>query len=149
MTRSVTYASGMPERLRPDDVTTVPKFTEYARQELGLSFPLGKGRREAWMKWCKEEMTTQTWSFLQLTNAVDYIKKGRRSCRTLYGILHYIDEAGDYQARREFDLEVHDLQVNVADALEVESDEGWRRKLALARGQALAMVYEQWRAERA
>ena len=60
MTRSVNYVSGMPDRLLPEDVTTVPKFTEYARQELGLSYPVGKGRREGWMRFCKEEMNTRT-----------------------------------------------------------------------------------------
>jgi len=147
--RSVSYVSGMPDRLRPEDVTTVPKFTEYARQELGLSYPVGKGRRNGWMKYCKEEMSTQSWTFLQLITAVDYIKDGGRSCRTLYGILHYVDEAGEVNARVSKDLEDDNLQVNVADALNVEQDESWRRKLALAQGQALAMVYEQWRVERA
>ncbi len=149
MVRSVSYVSGMPDRLRPEDVTTVPKFTEFARQELGLSFPLGKGRRNAWMKYCKQEMSTQSWTFLQLTTAVLFIKKGRRSCHTLYGILHYVDEAGDMQARVNKDLENHNLQVNVAAALETERDEGWRRRLSLAQGQALELVYAQWRAEQA
>lgn len=147
MTRSVNYVSGMPDRLLPEDVTTVPKFTEYARQELGLSYPVGKGRREGWMRFCKAEMKTQNWSFEQLVVAVGYIKAGKRSCRTLYGILYYVDEAGARKIRRDFDMTTHDLQVNVADALNVERDETWRRKLALARGQALAMVYEQWRSE--
>lgn len=149
MARSVSYVSGMPDRLRPEDVTTVPKFTEYARQELGLSYPVGKGRREGWMHYCKEEMSTQSWTFTQLTTAVDYIKVGRRSCRTLYGILHYVDEAGDMKARVNKDLEDDNLHVNVADALEIEHDESWRRKLALAQGKALEMVYAQWRVERA
>jgi len=147
VTRSVNYVSGMPDRLLPKDVTSVPKFTEYARQELGLSYPVGKGRREGWMHFCKEEMKTQNWSFDQLVVAVEYIKDGKRSCRTLYGILYYVGEAGDLKARRDLDLTTHNLQVKVADALNVEKDETWRRRLALARGQALAMVYEQWRLE--
>jgi len=101
------------------------------------------------MKYCKEEMSTQSWTFLQLTTAVLFIKKGRRSCRTLYGILHYVDEAGDMQARVNKNLENHNLQVNVADALQVERDEGWRRRLSLAQGKALEMVYKQWELERA
>ena len=147
MARSVTYGSGIPDRLQPEDVTTVPKFTEFARQELGLSYPLGKGRREGWMKYCKEEMSTQSWTFKQLITAVTYIKDGHRSCRTLYGILHYIDEAGDVKARVNKEFKDHNLHVNVAAALETEQDEEWRRRLSLAQGPALELAYAQWRAE--
>jgi len=147
--RSVSYVSGMPDRLRPEDVTTVPKFTEYARQELGLSYPVGKGRREGWMHHCKEEMSTQSWTFAQLVVAVQYIKETRANCRTLHGILWYIDEAGRAGDHLLEEQQITDLHVNVADALEIEHDESWRRKLALAQGKALEMVYAQWRVERA
>ena len=149
MRPSVSYSSGKPERLQPEDITTVPAFTEYARQELGLSYPLGKGRREGWMKYCKSEMETQGWSFVQLVAAVQHIKAKRASCRTLQGIFYYVDEAAflSFQAKKR--QQNHDLHANVADALQVERDEGWRRRLSLAQGQALAMVYDQGRLERA
>jgi hypothetical protein len=146
---SVSYSSGKPERLRPEDITSVPAFTEYARQELGLSYPVGKGRREGWMKHCLEEMVTQDWDFVQLVAAVQYIKAKRASCRTLHGILYYVDEAALLSLRAAKQQQNTDLHANVADALQVERDEGWRRRLSLAQGQALAMVYDQWRLERA
>ena len=144
MARSVSYASGNPERLRPEDVTSVPKFTEYARQELGLSYPVGKGRREGWMKYAKEEMETQSWSFTQLVTAVQHIKSTRASCRTLQGIFWYVDEAQRLEVSLLRKQETFNLQVNVAEALASESDEMWRRKLSLAQGRALEMVYSQW-----
>lgn len=147
MTRYVNYVSGMPDRLLPEDVTSVPKFTEYARQELGLSYPVGKGRREGWMKHCKEEMNTQSWSFVDLVTAVDYIKEKRSVCHTLYGILWYVGDARRTVQTVQREQDDTNLHMKVADALNVEEDETWRRKLALARGQALAMVYEQWRSE--
>ena len=144
MVRSVSYASGKPERLRPEDVTSVPKFTEYARQELGLSYPVGKGRREGWMKHCKEEMGTQNWGFADLVAAVQHIKKTRAVCRTLNGILWYVGDAQRLAKAERKTQETFDLQVNVAEALASEPDEGWRRKLSLAQGRALEMVYSQW-----
>ncbi len=149
MVRSVSYASGKPERLRPEDVTSVPSFTEYARQELGLSYPVGKGRREGWMKHCKEEMKTQSWSFADLVAAVQYIKEKRPVCHTLNGILWYVGDAQRLGLSLLQEREITDLHMNVADALKVERDEGWRRKLSLAQGKALQMVYQQWELERA
>lgn len=149
MVRSVSYASGKPDRLRPEDVTSVPSFTQYARQELGLSYPVGKGRREGWMKHCKEEMGTQGWSFAQLVATVQYIKEKQPVCHTLNGILWYVGDAHRVNLNRDKQQEITDLHMNVADALKVERDEGWRRKLSLAQGKALAIVYQQWRLERA
>ncbi len=149
MKRSVSYASGQPERLQPEDVTTVPKFTQFVRQELGLSYPVGKGRREGWMKYCKNEMEVQGWSFRQLVDAVHYIKEERKSCKTLQGTLWYVDEAQRWVWRTVEEASFDDLHAKVADALAVEDDEGWRRKLALAQGKALEMVYSRWELERA
>jgi hypothetical protein len=101
------------------------------------------------MKHCKEEMETQSWTFLQLITAVRYIKEIHASCRTLYGILHYVDEAERWYEAVKAEWEVGNLHVKVADALAVEDDEGWRRKLALAQGKALEMVYSRWELERA
>ena len=140
--RSVVYETG--ERLTPDTVTNVPTFTRYAQQELGLSLPLGNGRRQGWMGFCKEEMAVQSWTIPDLVAAVDYIKAKRRECRTLHGILWYVDEAVKYKASctsREADDSLH---LKVAKALATEEDEGWARKLSLASGKALELVYASW-----
>jgi len=110
---------------------------------------VGKGRREGWLKHCKEEMGVQGWSFQQLVGAVHYIKSESKSCRSLEGILWYIDEAQRWASSQEEEASFYDLHVKVADALAVERDEGWRRKLALAQGKALEMVYMRWELERA
>ena len=145
MRPSVSFKTGTKERLLPDEVDSVPKFTEYARQELGLSYPVGQGRREAWMKFCKEEMSTQSWSFEDLVNAVRFIKIEGKSCRTLQGIFWYVGEARASLSNSKLEDEILDLQVKVAEALAQEQDEGWRRRLSLARGKALVLVYTEWR----
>jgi len=142
MKPSVVYETG--ERIYPDMVQTVPMFTKYARQELGLSLPVGNGRRQGWMKFCKDEMEEQGWRFEDLTTAVRFIKSKHKKCDTLYGILWYVKQAREWDRRaRDFDPTTS-LHLKVAAAIQQETDEEWVRKLALADGRALELVYEGW-----
>lgn len=141
------YETG--ERLTPAKVTNIPSFTRFAQQELGLSLPLGNGRRQGWMGFCKEEMEVQGWEIQDLVRAVLYVKAKRPKCNTLYGLLWYVDDAKRWDDRLTFAANDEDLHLKVAKALATEDDEGWARKLSLASGKALEIVYSNWVAERA
>lgn len=147
MKPSVSYATG--ERLRPELVTNVPSFTSYAQQELGLSLPLGNGRRQAWSKFCKDEMSVQGWQIRDLVTAVRFIKYKRKQCRSLYGILWFVKDARDWDSSRREHLPDSSLHLKVAEAIATETDDGWARRLSLAQGKALEMVYSNWLEERA
>lgn len=146
MRRSVSYATG--ERLTPDKVTNVPSFTMYAQQELGLDLPLGNGRRQAWSKYCKDELSTQGWDIQDLVLAVQFIKANRKKCRTLHGILWFVKDAREWGAKRRDTSPDSSLHLKVAKAIASETDEGWARRLSLARGKALEIVYSNWVLER-
>jgi len=134
--------------LQPHDIENVPDFTEYARQELGVSYPVGGGRRKAWMHFAKEEMEIQLWSIEDLVRTVDYIKGTKQKCRTLQGILWYVDAARGWKKQGKSNRYV-DLHAKVALALNVEDDTLWIRRLSLAQGNVLEGVYAEWEAERA
>lgn len=145
MKRSVSYETG--ERLTPKLVTNVPSFTRYAQQEIGLSLPLGNGRRQAWSKWCKDELKVQGWSTDDLVVAVRYIKARKKQCRTLHGIFWYVKDAREWEAHN-MEYSLDSLHLKVAEAIQNEDDEGWARRLSLAQGKALEMVYDNWLTER-
>lgn len=144
--RSVSYETG--ERIRPENVSTVPAFTRYAQQEIGVDLPLGKGRRQGFMKFCKDEMTEQGWEVADLVAAVQYIKAYNKPCRTPQGVLWYVKEAKEWKARRAEYSDDESLHLKVAKALQVEEDESWARKLSIAQGKALELVYRNWVTER-
>ena len=140
--RSVNYETG--ERLRPDMVSTVPAFTRYAQQEIGVDLPLGNGRRQGWLKYCKDEMTSQGWTVQDLVITVQYIKHFNKNCRTPHGILWYVSDARTWSNNSKYLEASEDLHVKVANALAIEKDESWVRRLSLAQGKALQMVYQNW-----
>ena len=112
-----------------------------------MSYPVGKGRRESWMHFIKEEIEIQMWSMDDLTRTVDYIKATGQKCRTLQGILWYVDAARGWK-RQGRSSDYVDLHAKVAAALNAEHDPAWVRRLSLARGDVLAKVYASWVAER-
>lgn len=148
MTRSIRYASGSPDRLRSPDVKNIPQFTMYARQEIGVGYPVGVGRRESWMRWAKEEMSVQGWTIPDAVKAVDFIKATNAKCRTLQGIFWYVEEAKTWHRSSRTSPDFLALHEKVAKALNVEQDEAWQRKLSLAQGRALEQVYAAWESER-
>lgn len=145
--RSVVYETG--ERLTAESVTSIPLLGRYVQQELGLDLPLGSGRRQAWYKFCRQEMEVQGWSLGDVALAVQFIKSRQKSCRTPYGIFWYVAEAKEWYTSRASVLEEESLQTKVAQALRSETDETWARKLSLAQGKALELVYENWVLEHA
>jgi len=115
--RSVVYSTG--ERIDPEMVTNIPSLNRYAQQELGLSLPVGNGRRQGWSKFCKREMEQQLWDIKDLVRAVKYIKQTHAKCDTIYGILWYVDEARQWEQRRAVRVASDDLQAKVAYAIAV------------------------------
>lgn len=145
MKRSIEFATGTPDRLQPHDVKNIPDLTLYARQELGVSYPVGAGRREAWMHFAKEEMETQLWSIEDLVRTIDYIKGTGQTCRTLQGMLWYVDAARGWKTQGRSNSYVT-LHAKVARALNLEGDPLWIRRLSLAQGNVLEGVYAEWEA---
>lgn len=116
-------------------------FTRYCRDRLGLTIPIGGSARGQWYSMIEEEMEVQGWSWDDLYNAVDYVAEEGKVLRSMRGILYFVDEA-----RRERSMShTTDLHVKVAEALAVEEDSYWRRRLSLAKGETLARVYEEWK----
>jgi hypothetical protein len=144
--RSVSYATG--ERLRPELVTNVPTLLRFAQQEIGVDLPVSNGRRQGFMKFCKDEMEVQGWDIQDLVAAVQFIKVKHKPCRTPQGILWYVSDAKKWRDSRAAFEDDQDLHLKVAAALESETDESWARRLSLAQGKALELVYQNWVAER-
>ncbi len=146
MKQSINYETG--ERFRPDNIKNVNDFTRYAQQELGLSLPISNGRRQAWGKQLKVEMEAQDWEVADLVRAVGYIKAKKLSCKSLNGIMWYVQDSRGWSNKSNFDMADDLLHMKVARALAVETDDAWARKLSLASGRSLVLVYARWRAER-
>lgn len=146
MKRSVSYETG--ERLQPGLVTNVPTFLRFAQQEIGVDLPISNGRRQGFMKFCKEEMDAQGWAIEDLVAAVQFVKEFNKPCRTPQGILWYVADARQWRDRVSAYRDDVDLHLKVAEALAMEDDESWARKLSLAQGKALELVYRNWAMER-
>lgn len=132
------------ERLKADDIHTIPALTMFAQQEIGVDLPLGNGRRQGWMRWCKTEMAEQGWQVEDLVVSVRYIKQFSKPCRSPQGILWYVKDAREWQARAGAYDNHEDLHLKVAMAINNEVDETWVRRLSIASGKALEIVYRQW-----
>jgi hypothetical protein len=97
------------------------------------------------MHFCKEEMEMQLWSIEDLVRTVDYIKGTNQKCRTLQGILWYVDAARGWKSAGVSNDYIN-LHAKVALALNTESDTIWIRRLSLAQGNVLRGVYAEWEA---
>lgn len=130
------FADGSP----PDSPIS---FTQYCREWLGTEIPVGSDRTK-WFGQLKTEMDLHEWSWDDLVKAVAYIKREGLTVRHPYGVLHHVERAREALGNRT----IVDVQAKVAAALGVETDPDWVRRLSLAQGKALEMVYENWRKER-
>lgn len=127
----------------PRKVTTIPEFVQYAAKELGCSTPVGK-QRFILYNHIKAEMQAQEWTLNDLIKTVRYCKAFHKEIRSSYGILYHV-----WAATKWVEEEDHfDLQMKVAEALQIETDEVWLRRLSLASGKALSRVYDNWLEER-
>lgn len=119
-------------------------FSKYIAREIGVQAPIGQGRRLGFYKFVSQEMREHGWSWDDLRATVDYIKTRRARVRSQYGVLHFVSEALDAQLSRD----AQDVSQKVSEAVEVESDDRWRRRLATAKGPMMDKIYDAWLKER-
>lgn len=136
---SISYVTGQDE-LDPDVVTGAQAFTRYARAMLGCKVPVGTTDRGLWYTQLSSEMEAQGWSWADMVKTVQYVNRKGIRIRKVFGVFYFVQEAlkeGEQQ-------EITDLQLKVADAVTSETDEMWVRRLSLAKGKALELVYREW-----
>lgn len=134
-----------PERIRKADVENIQDLIHYARQQLGCRIPFGKGERAGFGKWLEDEAASNGWDLQDLLAAVSYCKGKHIRLNHVKGLLYYVDEATDYRVQEE----TRDISLLVSQALNQEEDPTWVRRLSLAQGRSLELVYDQWRKSRA
>lgn len=142
MKPSRTYAAGN-RKILGQEVDAAVVFTRYAHQELGVPVPVGGSNRGLWFRRLKDEMDWNTWTWEDLVNAVRYVKNRNKRLHTMDGIFYFV---GDAKRAGYGSEEIDDLQAKVAEALYQETDEAWIRRLSLAQGTALRLIYQQWQA---
>lgn len=134
-------STGHAERLHANDVRNMSNFVMFARQELGVKVPIGGKERGVFAAWMEQEMRLQGWALEDLVAAVVYCKDNPKvRLHHVKGVLYYVDEARSQKK----DETVQELRVRVAEALNTETDPTWVRRLSLAQGRALELVYDQW-----
>lgn len=130
-----------PERIMGSDVENIQDLIHYARQQLGCRIPFGKGERAGFGKWMEDEAAAHGWSVDDLVAAVMFCKDRSIRLNHIKGLLYYVDEATGYRAQEEG----RNLALLVSEALNQEQDPAWVRKLSLAQGRSLELVYDQWK----
>lgn len=137
------------EALRANDVADPWAAILYASQQIGCPRPIGHKRRGLMFRRIHEEMELQRWSWRHLTAAVDYMKHRGIKARSFDYIFYHVDDAlKNGFMPRAVTTTADDLNDAVAQAIHIETDDAWIRKLLLARGSSLRTVYDMWRSER-
>ena len=136
---SISYETGR-DALDPREVTGAQAFTRYAAAMLGCEVPVGGSYRGTWYSKLKEEMEVQGWSWDDLVLTVKYLNRRGITIRKIMGVLYFVQEAQKEGQRKE----ITDLHLKVGEAMSVETDETWRRRLSLAKGKSLELVYREW-----
>lgn len=139
---SYNYRTG-DDDLSPDGVRGPVSFTRYAKAHLGCEVPVFNGRGR-WFAQLKEEMEAQGWTWDDMIRTVQYVKGSRIHVEKIHGLLYYVHKAERWAKEREN----QDLHANVSQAISLESDEMWLRRLRLAKGKALERVYDEWKRAR-
>jgi hypothetical protein len=135
--------------LQKNDVSNTLELLTYAQQRIGTPIPIGVKKRGAQIARIKDEMEVQRWNLEHLVAAVDYMKSRGIKARSFDYVLYHVEPAiRDGFMPRVNTSTFDSLEAAVADAVFIETDDAWTRKLCLARGVALQMVYGQWREER-
>lgn len=128
-------------RIDPRQVTTPLAFTRYASQKLGCEVPVGGKARGVWYKRLLDEMEAQGWTWGDLLRAIDHVKDQKIKVRKIDGIFYYVNKS-------KRPVEASPIDAQVAQAIRLETDEGWKRRLSLATGKQLERVYSEWLRER-
>lgn len=144
MKPSFNYAAATGGLLTSAEVTSTDTLLQYARQQLGIYVPVGRGPRLGLQRSLIKEMEYQGWSIADAVASVKWCKRKGFHPSDIWDVLWHIKEVE--RAPRH---DPSNLQTKVAEALHAESDPLWRRRLSLAKGMALLAVYEEWTRVRA
>lgn len=137
------------EFLRAKDVNSVTQLVEYASQRIGCAKPIGHKARGVALKRISDEMVAQGWSVNHLLAAVDYMRSKRIRPRSFDFIFYHVEPALKAGfMKRSADSGWDALEGKVTEAVYLETDPDWTRRLLSARGMALQQVYENWVTER-
>jgi hypothetical protein len=136
---SYSYQTGI-EDLDKNEARSTAGFTRYAKAKLGCEVPV-TSYRGVWFARLNEEMKIQGWTWDDLITAVEYLVWRKIQIHKIEGVLHFVHEAQIWAKERAS----YDLHAKVAEAMAVETDEVWLRRLSLARGKALERVYDEWK----
>ncbi len=135
--------------LQKKDVSNTLELITFAQQRIGTQIPIGVKKRGASIARIKDEMEIQHWTLQHLIAAVEFMKaRGIRAHSFDYVFYHVEPAIKAGFMPRPAPTTWDTLEAAVADAVFIEDDPSWTRKLCLARGVALQTVYEQWREER-
>lgn len=140
------YTTGKSERLRADDVDSPMRLIAYYQQELGGPLPVGFKRRSLMFKRMEEEMAWQRWGWGDLVASIQYMKNRHVTAGSFDRVYHYVRQA--IAAGYTGENRLTSLEVSRQQALHVEKDENWVRKLSLANGEALRRLLDRWQEER-
>ncbi len=137
------------EFLRANDVQSSQQVLDYAAQQLGCPKPIGHAARGSALRRIKDEMNHQRWTWRHLTGAIDFMKKRGIKPRSFDFVYYHVEEAGKAGfLPRTAITSVEELQEAVSDAVYLETDDDWVRRLLSARGSSLTKVYAMWQEER-
>ena len=134
--------------IKPEDVVDAQSFAAYAQQKLGVPYPTGKDiailRRQ--VKQLFEQQPTATW--MTLVRTVQWaVEKKKRYARvyTLVGAFRYAYADGYLPELDPKEAVDEDVERGIAEALQIERDATWRRRLIGAQGEMRATVLNAWR----
>lgn len=130
------------------DVKSSLDLLKYSQQVLGTQMPIGAKRRSMACERINLEKSAQRWTNEHLLAAIDYMKARGIQAHSFDFVFYHVEAAikEGFMPRRPTRWE--DLEAAVAEAVALETDDGWVRKLCMARGVALQKVYEKWALER-
>ena len=137
------------EFLRAKDVQSPRQLLDYAAQQLGCPKPIGHAARGSVLRRIKDEMNHQRWTWRHLTGAIDFMKQRGIKPRSFDFVYYHVEPAGKAGfLPRTAITSVEALQEAVSEAVYLETDDEWVRRLLSARGSALTKVYSMWEEER-
>ncbi len=137
------------EFLRAKDVGTPQQLLDYAAQQLGCPKPIGHAKRGTVLRRIKDEMAYQKWTWRHLTGAIDFMNDRGIKPKSFDFVYYHVEPAtqAGFLPRASFSS-VEALQEAVSQAVYLEDDEEWVRRLLFARGSSLTKVYLLWEEER-
>lgn len=133
-----------------DDVETADDLIEFIRSRFGVVVTWKeKAKFKNMLKQFKSDNPHVDIGVL--AKAADWAKKGHKKATSLCAVFYYVDFARKAGALPELDpkhVENVELEDRITEALEVEKDEGWRRRLIASSGSARILAITEWQEQR-